>query len=158
MPESTVGQFSVTCWPGDLAAAWGGEIQPGALGLTLSLGSVDVVVIEAPGQDGRAKFARWCRQLSYAAAQLASELDPDVAQQDDGMIVIHRMPGGQPFAVEIRPNATATASRSIQDGITSIRIKERRRTPLTIVLPEEVADQIFGPPVADTDVEHDGQE
>lgn len=158
MPEPTAGKFSVTCWPGDLAAAWGGEVQPGALGLTLSLGTVDVVIIEAPGPDGRNKFARWCRQLSYAAGRLASELDPDVAQQDDGMIVIHRMPGGQPFAVEIRPNATATASRSIEDRVTSIRIKERRRTPLTIVLPEEVADQVFGPPVADTAAECDSQE
>lgn len=67
--------YTVTCWPGRRGTSFAHEVIPGQWGLVLRLDPVDMVITQAPFPTGAADFVRWCRQLSRAAGQIASEVE-----------------------------------------------------------------------------------
>jgi voltage-gated potassium channel Kch len=67
--------YTVTCWPGRHGTSFGQEIRPGQVGLVIRFDPVDMVITQAPFPTGAADFVRWCRQLSRAAGQVASEVE-----------------------------------------------------------------------------------
>jgi hypothetical protein len=67
--------FSVTAWPSRGSTAFPHETRPGEYGLVLRLGSVDIVIVQAPFPGGSVEFVRWCRQLSRAAGQVATVVE-----------------------------------------------------------------------------------
>jgi hypothetical protein len=72
LPDSNM---SLTCWPGGRAASVAHEIRPGQWGLVLRLDPGDIVITQAPFPTGAVEFARWCRDLSRAAGQVADAVD-----------------------------------------------------------------------------------
>jgi hypothetical protein len=70
-----VSSFSVTCWPGPGSTSFPQEVRPGEYGLVLRLGPVDMVITQSPYQGGSNEFVRWCRHLSRAASQVATEVE-----------------------------------------------------------------------------------
>jgi hypothetical protein len=63
------------------------------------------------------------------------------------MVTVHRLDGGQPYAVEVRPDAGVVASASAEPGVVEIRFTDSSPTTLTLILSVEVARQLFGQPV-----------
>jgi hypothetical protein len=70
-----VSNFSVTAWPGPGSTAFPQEVRPGEYGLVLRLGSVDMVIVQAPFQPGAVEFVRWCRHLFLVAGQVAGAVE-----------------------------------------------------------------------------------
>lgn len=67
--------FSVTCWPGRRAWSSAREIGPGEWGLVVRLDPGDMAFTQAPFPTGATEFARWCRELSRAAGQVADAIE-----------------------------------------------------------------------------------
>ena len=69
--------FNISCWPGLDSAARTEQVSPGGLALVLYMAAGNVIVQPPPvSAEGPLVLARFCRQLSHAARQLADELDP----------------------------------------------------------------------------------
>jgi hypothetical protein len=69
--------FNMACWPGRDSAACAERLTSGGYALVLYVASGQVIVQPPPVvPDGNVVLARYCRQLSHAARQLADELDP----------------------------------------------------------------------------------
>lgn len=64
------------CWPGPRAAAGVQEGPTGTPVLAVFLDPVSLVLTEPPVPGGAAEMARFLRELSRAAARMATELDP----------------------------------------------------------------------------------
>lgn len=62
------------------------------------------------------------------------------------MVTVHRFPGGQPYAVEIRPDATVTVTTSLDGDVVTVRLRDSSEVPCSLILPGEVARQVFGNP------------
>lgn len=62
------------------------------------------------------------------------------------MVTVHRL-SGQPYAVEIRPDATVTARASAEPGVVEIMFTDSSPVSVTLVLPAEVAEQLFNRPI-----------
>jgi hypothetical protein len=71
--------YSVTCWPGRRSQSFPHEIRPGQWVLVLHLDPVDTVITQAPFPTGAADFVRWCRELSRAAGQVATQVENTAA-------------------------------------------------------------------------------
>jgi hypothetical protein len=124
----------------------------------LLLDPVDVLLTAPPFPEGQARFARWCQELSRESHRLASELDvadrtiqlersmpePEDLRHDERSVAgVYQFPGGQPYAVEVRPGANVSINVQPGGGATSISFRKRDRMSLTIVLPEDVAQQLL---------------
>lgn len=70
-----VPNFSVTAWPSRGSTAFPHEARPGEYGLVLRLGTVDIVIVQAPFPGASIEFVRWCRQVARAAGQVATEVE-----------------------------------------------------------------------------------
>lgn len=71
--------FTVTCSPGQQAAAGVRQIGPGWVSLVLSM-DPGRVVIDVPSVSGGAVvLARFCRELAREATRVAADLDPGQA-------------------------------------------------------------------------------
>jgi hypothetical protein len=92
--------FSVTCWPRRRSTAFGQEIRPGQFGLVIRFDPVDMMITQAPFPTGTADFVRWCRQLSRAAGQVATQVENAASAPrhyaDDETAHGDRVDGGDP--------------------------------------------------------------
>ena len=68
--------FGLTCWPGRAATASVYEISQGHPALSIYLDPISVLVTIPPTGHGHLEMARFCRQLTRSAGQLATALDP----------------------------------------------------------------------------------
>jgi hypothetical protein len=67
--------FGFSCWPGARSAASVVEVSPGRLGLSVHLDPIDWVLNIPPFPGGDRYMARFMRQMSRAAADLADQLE-----------------------------------------------------------------------------------
>ncbi|HEV3360494.1 MAG TPA: hypothetical protein VG247_27070 [Pseudonocardiaceae bacterium] len=55
------------------------------------------------------------------------------------------MPNGDPFAVVIDPDASATTSVAPDGSAVTVTFRQDGKTPCSLIVPESVAAQVFGP-------------
>ncbi len=67
----------------------------------------------------------------------------DLRHDERSVAAVYQFPGGQPYAVEVRQGANVSINVQRGGGATSISFRKRDRMSLTIVLPEDVAQQLF---------------
>ena len=77
MHDQSPPSFGVSGWPGRLSAAGVQQVAEGRYALAIYLDPIMLVLRTPPFPDGPRVMAQFCRELSRAAATLASELDPD---------------------------------------------------------------------------------
>lgn len=78
------------CWPGPRAAAGVQKAPAGDPVLAVFIDPVSLVLAVPPFPDGRVVMARFLRELSRAATQMATELDPPTERRPGGA---HRAAG-----------------------------------------------------------------
>jgi hypothetical protein len=60
------------------------------------------------------------------------------------MVTVHRLAGGQPYAIEVRPDATVKTWVSAENDVAEIVFADGSMVPCTLILPGDVARQVFG--------------
>jgi len=58
------------------------------------------------------------------------------------VVIVHRFAGGQPFAIEVRPDAVVATRLTDDSGLAEITFAEGRNVPVTLILPGDVARQV----------------
>ncbi|HEX3781520.1 MAG TPA: hypothetical protein VHX38_17810 [Pseudonocardiaceae bacterium] len=60
------------------------------------------------------------------------------------MVIVHRLAGGQPYAIEVRPDATVRTWVSAENNVAEIVFADSSMVSCTLILPADVARQVFG--------------
>lgn len=69
------------------------------------------------------------------------------------MVKIHQLPNGDPFAIVIDNGTQARTSFAADGSSVTVVLRESGKAPCSLIFPESVAVQVFGPDFAATPAE-----